>query len=296
MSLENQIAIHRKLIGLNNFRPLGGEPAQLEYARPHLEQAFKDAPHVVYVGYAATNMETKTEIVSARLRAMGARHVEALHTYKGNDLLRAIDGAGAIFLDGGNTYRLIANLKGLRHDDGRPVDPREGANADILLIEPIRHHVAQGKTLIGLSAGSYAFCSDVRIADDPTSAVQKKADGSRIIHVDGLNLLSNEDLELTLHYEDPVGKILTEQESAALDQKVKNLIYQVHEIPDRIGNALDLDPKRLFLAVRDLSYVVINGYEMQLEGRTGAVIFEKGKELQEITARADLSKLLLPNK
>lgn len=290
--IDARIAANRQLIALNNFANREDDKRpQLEYARPTLEAAFKKTPDVVYLGYAAKDMDAKTEVVFPRLAAMGAREITALHRYRSEEAVRILEQAGAIYIDGGNTYTLIANLKGARHATGQLVDPRSGAYDGESLVDVLRELAGNGKTLIGLSAGAIAFCSEIRIADDPTSPVQKNANGDAILHMDGLKLLP-EDLQIMPHHLDPVDEVFSPEQLEAFGPVARHYLNEMQTTAARIANSLQMDPSKLFLSVRDLSYLTINGHEMKLEGETGAVIFEQGKEKKEVHHGSDLSYLL----
>lgn len=100
----------------------------------HVEQEIRSflgaARRVLFVPYAMHDLDRYAGLVRDRLQRMGFL-MDSLH-----EPAASFDGAEAIFVGGGNTFRLVDALH-----------RRE-------LIEPIRKLVGQGRAYIGSSAGS----------------------------------------------------------------------------------------------------------------------------------------------
>lgn len=88
-------------------------------------------------GYAAKARE--------RFGAMGYG-LDSLH--EAPDAVAAVEAAEAVFVGGGNTFRLLAAL----HDLG--------------VVEPLRRRVAAGMPYLGTSAGSNVACPTIRTTND----------------------------------------------------------------------------------------------------------------------------------
>jgi dipeptidase E len=101
---------------------------------------------VLFVPYAMHDHDAYTANVRARFALMGFA-VDSVHDADGGPV-RAVEAAQAIFIGGGNTFRLIDAL--WRH----------------ALIEPIRRQVRTGMPYIGTSAGANVACLSIRTTND----------------------------------------------------------------------------------------------------------------------------------
>ena len=92
-------------------------------------------------GYAATARE--------RFAAMGYR-LDSLHDVAGSaaEAVAAVEAAEAVFIGGGNTFRLLSALWELE------------------VVEPLRRRVAAGMPYLGTSAGSNVACPTIRTTND----------------------------------------------------------------------------------------------------------------------------------
>ena len=100
---------------------------------------------VLFVAYAIHDRDGYAAIVRARFALMGYE-VDSVHD--ADRPAGAVERAQAIFIGGGNTFRLIDAL--WRHD----------------LIEPIRRRVRSGIPYVGTSAGSNVACPSIRTTND----------------------------------------------------------------------------------------------------------------------------------
>ena len=102
---------------------------------------------VTFVPYALFDRDAYTAKAKARFEAMGYG-LDSLHDAAGGPV-RAVDDAEALFIGGGNTFRLLDTLW------------REG------LVEPIRRRVrGEGLPYIGASAGTNVACPSIRTTND----------------------------------------------------------------------------------------------------------------------------------
>ena len=101
---------------------------------------------VLFVPYAIFDRDAYAAKARARFNAMGYG-LDSVHDFPGGPV-RAIEQAEALFIGGGNTFRLLDTLW------------REA------LVEPIRRRVKEGMPYIGSSAGSNVACPSIRTTND----------------------------------------------------------------------------------------------------------------------------------
>jgi dipeptidase E len=128
---------------------------------------------VLFVPFAIHDRDAYAATVRSRFQVMGVE-VEAVHQ-SGMGPVRAVEHAEAIFIGGGNTFRLIDAL--WRHD----------------LIDPIRQRVRSGAPYIGTSAGANVACPSIRTTND-MPIVQPPS-------FDALDLVP---FNINPHYQDPL--------------------------------------------------------------------------------------------
>lgn len=123
-----------------------GEP-YLSWPQRHLAKALKGCTSVAFVPYAAVSFsyEQYTQMVSDALLPLGVS-VQSVHTAR--SAAAAIEGAEAVMVGGGNTFKLLATLR------------REA------LMEPIRQKVRAGTPYIGWSAGANVACPTIMTTND----------------------------------------------------------------------------------------------------------------------------------
>jgi dipeptidase E len=101
---------------------------------------------VLFVPYALFDRDRYAAAVRTRFVQLGYE-LDSIHDLAGGPLT-AVDRAEAIFIGGGNTFRLIDTLWRER------------------LIEPLRRRVAAGAPYLGASAGSNVACPTIRTTND----------------------------------------------------------------------------------------------------------------------------------
>jgi dipeptidase E len=103
------------------------------------------AGSVVFVPYALANRDAYAARVRERLGRLGIS-VTSVHETK--DPVAAVEGARALFIGGGNTFRLLTTLYEER------------------LIEPIRRRALGGMPYMGSSAGTNMACPTIMTTND----------------------------------------------------------------------------------------------------------------------------------
>ena len=184
-----------RLLLLSNSTAHGGgyldhcAEAIVSFLRPSVRR-------VLFVPYAAHDRDAYTSTVRTRFDAMNLK-VDGVHTWPGGQV-RAIEDAEAIFIGGGNTFRLIDALS--RHE----------------LIEAIRARVREGMPYIGSSAGSNVACPTIKTTND-MPIVQPRS-------FDALNLVP---FNINPHYLDAL------PDSTHMGETREQRIAEFHEENDR---------------------------------------------------------------
>ena len=118
----------------------------LEHCKAAIADHFQSVSSVLFVPYALADHSGYRDIVSKALEPIGIS-VESIH--QSNDPVDSINGAEAIFIGGGNSFRLLKTLY------------------DLTLIDPIRDAVSmRGIPYMGSSAGTNMACPTIRTSND----------------------------------------------------------------------------------------------------------------------------------
>ena len=126
----------------NSFSP--GQGA-LEHAMDALGELFAGCRQVLFVPYANSNPDADTEAMRTALAALTVQVAGAHHAL---DPLAALAEADAVFVGGGNAFRLLRAVQ------------RNG------LLEAIRRRVLAGLPYAGVSAGANLACPSIRTTND----------------------------------------------------------------------------------------------------------------------------------
>lgn len=143
----------------------------LDHAEPELRGTLGSIKRVLFVPYALYDRDSYAATARTRLAAMGYE-LDSIH--EAPDARKAVEAAEAIFIGGGNTFRLLDNL--YRSD----------------LLVPIRRRVEEGMLYIGSSAGSVVAAPTIKTTND-MPIVQPPT-------FDSLGLVS---FQINAHYLDP---------------------------------------------------------------------------------------------
>jgi len=138
MTLEPSI----RLLLISTSSVYGG--AYLDHAEAEIRDHIASARRVLFVPYALADRDAYYATARARFERMGFG-CDPIHV---GDPAANVARAEAIFIGGGNTFRLLKAL----HDSG--------------LIAPIRDRVLAGMPFIGTSAGTNVACPTIRTTND----------------------------------------------------------------------------------------------------------------------------------
>lgn len=143
----------------------------LEHAEEELRHILHGLQRVLFIPYALKDRDGYAEIARAKFSQMGWA-LESIH--RAPDPRKAAESAEAIFIGGGNTFRLLRTLYEYR------------------LLEPIRLRVEGGMPYLGSSAGSVVACPTIKTTNDMP-----------IVEPPSLNALGLVAFQINAHYLDP---------------------------------------------------------------------------------------------
>ena len=143
----------------------------LDHAEGEIRSFLEDLKHVLFIPYALYDRDAYAATAQERFQKMGYE-LSSVHTAQ--NPAEAVRQAEAVFIGGGNTFRLLKALY------------------DFNLLEPIRERVAAGMPYIGSSAGSNVAAPTIKTTND-MPIVQPPS-------FDALGLVS---FQINPHYLDP---------------------------------------------------------------------------------------------
>jgi dipeptidase E len=117
----------------------------LDHAEAEIRDFLGDVKRVLFVPYALHDRDAYAATAHERFAKMGYQ-LSSIHATA--HPVRAVNDADAIFIGGGNTFRLLKALY------------------DFNLLEPIRRRVRDGMPYIGSSAGSNVAAPTIKTTND----------------------------------------------------------------------------------------------------------------------------------
>jgi dipeptidase E len=117
----------------------------LEHAFEAISDAMDGGQRLLFLGYASFEPDRYTEVMQGALRELG---VEVVPAHRQEDLTNELDRAQAIFVGGGNAFRLLKAFQ----DSG--------------LAYAVRERVLAGLPYLGASAGTNVACPTIRTTND----------------------------------------------------------------------------------------------------------------------------------
>ena len=213
-------------------------------ARPAVIEHLRGVRRAVMIPYAQSDHEYAT----ARFAEWLAPHgVEIIGVHAVSDPAAAVAHAEAIFVTGGNSFRLVSALHRLS------------------LIDPVRAAIDRGIPYYGASAGANVACPTIRTTND-MPIVQPPSFAA-------FNLVP---FQINPHYIDP-----PLPEARIGETRAERLVEFLEE------------NDAIVMALREQSWLEVDGSSMRLRGTGGAVLFRRGAEPAQLSGGADLSHLLL---
>ncbi len=120
----------------------------LEYLLPEIEKLFKDCDTILFIPFArpgGISHDEYTEIVSEAFSKVNKK-IEGLHEF--SDKIEAVEKAQGIFVGGGNTFVLLAELYHFN------------------LMDPLKNVMENGTPYLGTSAGSNITGLSIKTTND----------------------------------------------------------------------------------------------------------------------------------
>jgi dipeptidase E len=145
--------------------------AFLEHALEVIAEILQERRRVLFVAFAPSDPDHYTQLMQDCLSAIGVQ-VEAAHSAA--DPLRAIMAAEAVFVGGGNSFRLVRTM------------------ASIGALGPLRARIMDGVPYLGASAGALLACPTIRTTTDMP-----------IVELGSLAALGLIPFQVSPHYPDP---------------------------------------------------------------------------------------------
>ena len=205
---------------------------------------------VLFVPYALRDQDGYLERVRSMLAPLALR-VDGLHRRR--DPVAAVRAAGAIFVGGGNTFRLLDTLYRRR------------------VLGPIRARVRSGARFIGVSAGTNVAGPTIRTTNDMP-----------IVEPPSLRALGLVPFQINPHY---FGGALHYRAGRRL------IPYAGETRDDRIREFHEMNATPV-LALREGEILRIEGRRARLVGVGGGRLFLRGRKPRDVRPGADLSRLL----
>jgi dipeptidase E len=163
----------------------------LDHAEREIRDFLAAATPVLFVPFALFDRDAYAGQARDRFGKMGFP-LEGIH--RAPDPLRAVHEAKALFIGGGNTFRLLKALQ------------------DLSLLDPIRRRAAEGMPYIGSSAGSVVSSPTIRTTNDMP-----------IVEPSSFEALGLVSFQINAHYLDP------DPASTHMGETREERIRQFHE-------------------------------------------------------------------
>lgn len=205
---------------------------------------------VLFVPYAGFDYDEYVRKVESMGLSAG-RKIEGIHT--ADDPVAAVLAAEAIFVGGGNTFRLTAALYRLN------------------LINAIRDRVRGGVPYLGISAGSNLACPSIKTTNDMPIVYPPSFEGLNLFPLQ----INPHYFAGPLHYETPEGLVRYGGETR--DDRLREF-HQMNEVP--------------VLGLWEGSIVRVENDQVSLRGTSGCRVFRPGQPPEDRTVGANLTDLL----
>jgi dipeptidase E len=137
------VSVKKQVLLISNSTLYGS--GYLDHAESEIRDFLRDAGRVLFVPYALYDRNAYSSMARNRFKAMGYE-MDSIHTAR--DAKQALNHAEAVFIGGGNTFRLLKSLY------------------EFDLIDSIRQRVADGMPYVGSSAGANVAGLTIRTTND----------------------------------------------------------------------------------------------------------------------------------
>ena len=225
-------------------------PARREAFSRELGDFLGPVSRVLFVPYALADHDKYLEMIVSRGFHAG-RALEGIH--RARSAVRAVADAEAIYVGGGNTFRLLDALERLR------------------LLRPIRRRVEAGMPFVGISAGTNLACPTIRTTNDMPIVWPKSAEALDLVP-----------FQINPHYVDGAFHLKTGRRYLPYGGETRDVrlteFHEMNEVP--------------ILALREGSILRVEGKRARVTGASGARLFLQGVPPVDLAIGADVSYLL----
>jgi dipeptidase E len=159
----------KRVLLISNSTLYGG--GYLDHAESEIRSFLGDVKRVLFVPYALFDRDKYAGTAQQRFQKMG---YELTPVHTADDPVAAVNETGAVFIGGGNTFRLLKALY------------------DFDLLDVIRDRVSKGMPYIGSSAGSNVAAPTIKTTNDMP-----------IVQPPSFNALGLVSFQINPHYLDP---------------------------------------------------------------------------------------------
>lgn len=186
-----------------------------EYCEPDVRELLGPIKRVLFVPYALHDRSAYAQMARERFEEMGYA-IDSVHDAP--DPAKAVEDAEAVYIGGGNTFRLLNSM----YEAG--------------LMEPIRRRVEEGAPYIGSSAGSNVACVTMKTTNDMPIVYPPSFDALKLVP-----------FNINPHYLDP------DPGSTHMGETRETRIREFHEMNDpvvvglREGSGLWIEGPRVTL-------------------------------------------------
>lgn len=221
----------RLLLGSGGFR----SPERRSFLVDQIRLFFGSIEKILFVPYAMADYDGYLERLTARNYHAGYE-LEGIH--RSSDPIRAVNEAEAIYVGGGNTFRLLDALYGRR------------------LVEVIRDRVQDGMPYLGISAGTNIACPTIITTNDMAVVLPPT--------LEALNLVP---FQINAHYySGPTFVQMGDEFQQHFGETRDDRIAEFHEV--------DETP---VIGLREGGLLLVRDQEVELAGAS-ARLFVKGEE------------------
>lgn len=228
----------KRLLLISNSTLYGS--GYLDHAAVEIVDFLGAAKRILFIPFALANHDAYAAQARARFAKMGVT-LDSLH--EATNRREAVSHAEALFVGGGNTFRLLKSLY------------------DFDLLRLIKERVAGGMPYIGSSAGSNVAAPTIRTTNDMP-----------IVEPPSLAALGLMNFQINPHYLDP------DPSSRHMGETREERLLQFLE-----------ENETTVVGLREGAMLRIEHGRTMLKGSSGARIFRRGQDPQEVTPGSELT-------
>jgi dipeptidase E len=243
---------------LSNSRAPG--QGYLEHARTEIAGLLAGRQRLLFIAFASSEPDRYTQLMREAMAPLRII-VEAAHAMAGGPagVLDAVAKAEAVFVGGGNSFRLLRRMRAVKRDGEAGGQARAPGALDVL-----RGRALDGMPYIGVSAGSNLACPTIRTTNDMP-----------IVHPGPFEALGLIPFQVNPHY--PYAEATGTRSGESREQRLAEFVEE-NDVP--------------VLGLREGTWLRVTGGRGSLGGVAEARLFRRGAAAAELAAGSDVSWLL----